>query len=237
MVGSSDPPMVGYPHPDLRFEVWGPYACFTNPALKTERVSYAVPTPSAARGVVEAIFWKPEVSVVITRIEVLEPVRWMRLTRNEVTAVVTDDWVTKAMNDTSVRFDAAEVRDQRSTLLLRDVRYRISFQYVLRERADTPVAKYRDQFRRRLDRGAAYSQPFLGTREFSADFGPATDAPPVSWNSEKFIMLHSILYDERGGERYTWFPAEVAGGVLEVPAQGIELGTSAGREQAAKVRS
>lgn len=217
---------LGFPHPDLAVEVGGPFACWTRPDLKTERVSYPVPTPSGARGVVEAICWKPEISVVIRRIEMLRPIRWARITRNEVTNVVTDDWLNKARADPGHRFDAVQERDQRSTLLLRDLRYRIYFQYLLRPRADGTVAKYRDQFRRRVDRGACYSNPFLGTREFSAAFfGPPGGDAPESFDLEPFIMLHSIDYGDRGRETYSWFVAEVRG-VMEVPRQGIELGAA-----------
>jgi len=223
----TDPPpaQAAFPHPDLVFEVSGPFACWTRPDLKVERVSYPVPTPSGARGVVEAIFWKPEVSVVIRRIEVLEPIRWTRITRNEVTNIVTDDWLTRAQADPGHRFDAAEQRDQRSTLLLADVRYRIHFQYASRPHATEPVAKYRDQFRRRIERGACYQQPFLGTREFSAAFGPATGDEPPPLDLEPFIMLHSIHYGHRGQETYSWFAAEVRAGTMNVPPLGIELGT------------
>lgn len=193
-----------------------------------------MPTPSGARGVVEAVFWKPEVSVMIRRIEVLAPIRWARITRNEVTNIVTDDWVAKARTDPRHRFDAAEERDQRSTLLLRDVRYRIHFQYVVRPHATEPAAKYRDQFRRRVERGACYGQPFLGTREFSAAFGPATSDQPEPLDLEPFVMLHSIGYGDRGQETYSWFVAEVRGGVMDVPPQGIELGAPAHRRGAAR---
>jgi CRISPR-associated protein Cas5d len=179
---------------------------------------------------VEAVFWKPEVSVVIRRIEILRPLRWTRITRNEVTNIITDDWLLKAQSDPGHRFDAAEERDQRSALLLRDVGYRIHFQYVPRPQANTPVAKYRDQFRRRAERGACYQQPFLGTREFSAQaFGPATSDQPAPVDLDPFVMLHSIDYRPRGQETYSWFAAEVREGILEVPPQGIRL--DAGRHR------
>ena len=85
-----------YPHPPLAVEVGGPLACFTRPELKTERVSYPVMTPSAARGVLEAIYWKPEFDYVVTVIEVLTPIRWASIRRNEVTSMVTLDWVRSA---------------------------------------------------------------------------------------------------------------------------------------------
>jgi CRISPR-associated protein Cas5d len=221
-----------FPHPDLEFEVSGSLACWTRPDLKTERVSYPVPTPSGVRGVVEAVFWKPEIAVMIRRIDVLAPIRWTRITRNEVKNIVTDEWLARARTDPRHRFDAAEERDQRSTLLLRDVRYRIRFQYVTRRNATEPIAKYRDQFRRRVERGACYQQPFLGTREFSADFGPATSDPPEQLDLDPFVMLHSIAYGDRGQETYSWFVAEVRRGVLDVPPHGIELGAPAHRRTA-----
>jgi CRISPR-associated protein Cas5d len=229
------PPRTDYPHPDLALEVSSQFACWTRPELKTERVSYPVPTPSGARGVVEAVFWKPEVSVVIRRIEIMGPICWTRITRNEVASIVTDEWLARAQSDPGHRFDAAEDRDQRSTLLLRDVRYRISFQYVLRPHATAPIAKYRDQFRRRVERGACYSQPFLGAREFSAsNFGPGTGDNPEPVDLEPFVMLHSIDYGDRGQETYSWFVAEVRCGVLDVPAHGIELGTPSHRAGASQ---
>jgi CRISPR-associated protein Cas5d len=223
-MAASPTPQQDFPHPDLVLEVSGPFACWTRPDLKVERVSYPVPTPSGARGVVEAVFWKPEVSVVVRRIDILKPLRWTRITRNEVTSIVTDDWVTRARADPGHHFDAAEERDQRSALLLRDVRYRIHFQYVLRPQATASVAKYRDQFRRRAERGACYSQPFLGTREFSAEsFGPATSDEPEQLDLDPFIMLHTIGYGPGKQETYTWFAAEVRGGMLHVPPDGIQL--------------
>jgi len=230
---SPRPSHQDFPHPDLTLEVGGPFACWTRPDLKTERVSYPVPTPSGVRGVVEAVFWKPEISVIIRRIEILSPISWVRITRNEVTNIVTDDWLNRARADPGHRFDAARERDQRSTLLLRDVRYRIHFQYVMRPHAQGTVAKYRDQFRRRVERGACYSAPFLGTREFSADFfGPPGDDGPEQFALEPFIMLHSIDYGDRGQETYSWFVAEVCGGVLDVPQHGIELGTAPAHRRA-----
>ena len=106
--------------------------------LKTERVSYPVMTPSAARGVLEAIYWKPEFDYVITAIEVLAPIRWASVRRNEVTSVVTLDWVRGAMADPAQRFDVETDRDQRNTVFLRDVAYRIHAQVRPRPHAGIP---------------------------------------------------------------------------------------------------
>jgi CRISPR-associated protein Cas5d len=211
-----------YPHTPLAVEVRGDYACFTRPELKTERVSYPVMTPSAARGVLEAIYWKPEFDYVVTEIEVLKAVRWASVRRNEVTKMVALDWVRAAMNDPALRFDVEADRDQRNTVFLHDVAYRIRAQVRPRPHAGNPEAAYREQFRRRVDKGACFSQPFLGTRECSAEFSRTTDRKPESLTEDLGMMLHSIRYTP-GGETYQWFHARLEEGVLRVPEDGIEL--------------
>ncbi|GII96709.1 type I-C CRISPR-associated protein Cas5 [Sinosporangium siamense] len=200
----------------------GPYACFTRPEFKTERLSYPVMTPSAARGLLEAIFWKSEFDYRIEQIDVLKPIRWTSIRRNEVSSMLTMNWIREAMADISVRFDAETDRDQRNMVCLRDVAYRIHAQVDLRPHATDPEAKYRDQFRRRVTRGACFSQPFLGVREFSASFGPPTARPPIPHSEVLGVMLHTIEYGE-AGETYRWFMAEIQNGVLVVPPQGAEL--------------
>ncbi|SDI54068.1 CRISPR-associated protein Cas5d [Sinosporangium album] len=208
----------------LIVEVSGPYACFTRPEFKTERLSYPVMTPSAARGILEAIFWKPEFNYIIESIDILAPIRWMSIRRNEVSSTLTLSWVHEAMSDPSVRFDAEADRDQRNMVCLRDVAYRIHAQVRLSPHATDPEAKYRDQFRRKVERGACFTQPFLGVREFSASFHPPTDRPPIAHSEELGVMLHSIHYG-KAGESYRWFMAGLTNGVLRVPSQGVELPT------------
>ncbi|UAK31963.1 type I-C CRISPR-associated protein Cas5c [Nocardia asteroides] len=216
-----------YPNPPLVVEVSGEYACFTRPEMKSERFSYEVMTPSAARGILDAIFWKPEFDYIIVKIEVLKPIRWFSIRRNEVKSTVSDDWVRRAMADAGLHYDVEDDRDQRNTVGLRDVAYRIHAQIKLRPHATATEVAYREQFRRRVDKGACYSQPYLGTREFSARFGKATAAEPISdcrdKDKELGIMLHSIHYDEHGGETYSWFPAKLTNGVLRVPPNGTRL--------------
>ncbi len=217
-----------HPHPPLVVEVEGPLACFTRPELKTERVSYPAMTPSAAKGVLEAIYWKPEFDYVITAIEVLAEIRWASVRRNEVTSMVTLDWIRNAMADPSLRFDAETDRDQRNTVFLRDVAYRIRTQVRPRPHANNPEATYREQLRRRVDKGACFSQPFLGTRECSASFRKQTDRAPVSHTEDLGVMLHSIAYSG-GAETYRWFHARLESGVMRVPERGIELATAGTR--------
>jgi CRISPR-associated protein Cas5d len=222
----------GWPFPELVMEVSGPFALFTRPELKVERVSYPVMTPTAAVGVLESVFWKPEFRWAVTAIEVLRPIEWMTVRRNEVKSVVTASEVAGLRQDAWRRYDVEGDRDQRNAMLLRDVAYRIRAQIVLAPHATAPEAKYRDQFRRRVERGACFWEPFLGCREFSCAFGPATDAAPIARDEELGVMLHSIVRPEGGGEQYRWFRAQLAGGVLEVPLRPLGAGEVAMPESA-----
>ncbi len=207
----------GWVFPDLVVEVAGELACFTRPELKSERVSYPVMTPSAAVGVLEAIYWKPEFRYVVRAIEVLKPVQWMQVRRNEVKSVISAKGVRDLQADPRKRYDVELDRDQRNTMALREVAYRIRAQIVPVGNATAPQEKYREQLRRRVDRGACFSQPFLGCREFTAQFGPVTpDLIPIDRTEELGVMLHSIAYTPQG-ERYRWFRAQLQNGVLAVP--------------------
>jgi CRISPR-associated protein Cas5d len=219
-----------YPHSHLVVEVSGDFACFTRPEFKAERFSYEVMTPTAARGILESIFWKPQFEYIIIKIDVLKPIRWFSIRRNEVKSTVSEDWVRRAMVDSSLRYDVEDDRDQRNSVVLRDVSYRIHAQVELRPGVTDNEAKYREQFRRRVDKGACHSQPFLGTREFSARFGKSTAARPITDARDKDkmlgVMLHNIRYHDDGSEIYQWFDAELREGVLHVPPHGAELPTA-----------
>lgn len=214
-----------YRNPPLVVEVAGEFACFTRPEAKAERVSYEVMTPSAARGVLHAIFWKPEFEYIITKIEVLKPISWFSIRRNEVKTMLSQDWLRRAAADTTVRYDVETDRDQRNAVCLREVSYRIYAQVQLQAHATTSESGYREQFRRRVNKGACFSQPFLGTREFSASFGNPTAAPPIALSKQLGIMLHNIHYDE-SGESYSWFSAALDHGVMQVPRHGLHLPSS-----------
>ncbi|CCK60668.1 type I-C CRISPR-associated protein Cas5c [Mycobacterium canetti] len=160
-------------HPDeVVLRVWGPFACFTRPEYATERVSYPMITPPAAVGVLSSIFWKPEFDWIVTQIWVLAEPKWVSMTRNEVKKRASRDG----------RIDVLEDRTQRHNLFLRDVDYVIFARPSLRPHASDPVAKYRDQFRRRVERGAFFSPPYLGLREYAASFGRVdlTETQPLS---------------------------------------------------------
>jgi len=207
-------------------EVSGDYACFTRPEMKVERVSYDVMTPSAARAVFEAIFWKPAVRWRIRRIEVLKPIRWINLRRNEVGAVVSVRNVQTAMNggDDVLALNIEDERQQRAGLFLRDVTYRIHADLDIRaERLDqSPPAKYRAMFERRAAAGQCVNQPYLGCREFAARFryvaDPDAEAPAIAETRDLGWMLHDLDFTNAADPQPRFFRAQLAAGVIEVPA-------------------
>jgi len=209
-------------YPPVAVKVWGEWACFTRPEMKVERVSYPVPTASAARGILEAIFWKPEFRWRVEEVWVLEPIRYHSLVRNEVTeranAAVARRWAREGGG-----FDATDTsrsRSQRHTLALRDVAYLIRASVAVREGVAEDPAKFRDQFQRRVTRGQCFTQPYLGCREFSAAFGPPTgDERPIDESLDLGQMLLDLDYAPDGSGRGTprFFPARLERGVLRYP--------------------
>lgn len=209
--------------PPVVVETWGDAALFTRPEAKVERLTYPVMTPSAAVGLLEAIFWRPEFAWRIVAIEVLAPIREGSVRRNETTQVVSQR---EALQGATV--DTAANRTQRSSTILQDVRYRVHAHAELRPHATEPVAKYRDQFRRRVERGSCFAQPYFGTREFPAYFGKPTDAQPIDLSTDLGVMPHSVTFGAGGSNPvWAWFTARLERGVLHVPAQGITFGGGA----------
>jgi CRISPR-associated protein Cas5d len=210
-------------HEPLAVRVWGEFACFTRPEMKVERVSYPVVNPSAARGILEAIFWKPEFTWRIQRVAVLTPIRHFSVLRNEVSSKVAPRTVAGWMRGDAVDpYCADDDRAQRSTLGLRDVAYRIEAQVQLREgRPGCDEMKYREQFMRRVSRGQCHTRPALGCREFAAHFCEAdlTEAPHAT-TDELGLMLFDVRYDAAGRGTPVFFHARLEDGVLEVP-QGL----------------
>ncbi len=200
----------------LRVKVWSEYGLFTQPEMKVERVSYPVMTPSAARGVLEAIFWKPEMEWRIREIQILKPIQFHSVLRNEVTQVATD--AIKGKLDS--QFFADEMRTQRHSLVLRDVAYVIVAEPRLREHATETIAKYRDMFRRRVEKGQCFHRPYMGCREFAAFFAPATvqDVPlPIHYHVG--TMLFDMRYPKDSGTPAipVFFDCHAEGGVVKIP--------------------
>ena len=154
-------------------EVAGDFACFTRPEMKVERVSYDVITPSAARAIFESILWKPAIEWRVHKIEVLKPVRWVNIRRNEVGAVLPVGNIKKAMNGGALpALYIEDNRQQRAGLFLRDVGYRLHASFSLTEKAGTDdnAGKFSEMFKRRAKKGQCFNQPYLGCREFSCKF-------------------------------------------------------------------
>jgi CRISPR-associated protein Cas5d len=206
--------------PPLAVKVWGDFACFTRPEMKVERVSYPVMTPSAARGVLEAIFWKPEFAWRVEDIWVLKPIQYTSLLRNEVNTRASERSAREWM-DRGGGFVASEDRAQRHTLALRDVAYLIHARPEPHSGSDADRAKYRDQFRRRVARGQCFATPYLGCREFSASFGPpdGTERPiPESGSLGRMLVEMAYNADGRGSATPRFFEGRLERGVLTVSA-------------------
>ena len=209
--------------------MWGQYACFTRPEMKVERVSYPVPTPSAARGICEAVCWKPQFTWRITEIWVLNPIRYFSMLRNEVNSRVSDRSATAWGRDGG-GYVASQDRAQRHTLALRDVAYVIHAQVDVKPDVQEDPAKFRDQFRRRVAAGRCFAMPYLGCREFSAAFAtPDGTERPVDMNEELGPMLLDLDYtkDVDGRYRPQFFTARLERGVLHVPAHSERGGDDA----------
>ena len=211
----------------VKLHVWGDYACFTRPEMKVERVSYDTMTPSAARGILEAIHWKPSIRWVIDRIHVLKPIRFENFRRNELGGKIAAGSVRKAIKagvTARLRTFIEDDRQQRATTLLRDVAYVIEAHFVLTDAAGSAdtEAKHLAIFNRRVSRGQCFHRPYLGTREFAANFALVEDdSPPRSQLSgdeqdrDLGWMLHDIDYGDDMTPRF--FRAALRDGVIDVP--------------------
>jgi CRISPR-associated protein Cas5d len=225
-------------------EVSGPFACFTRPEMKVERVSYDVMTPSAARAIFDAILWKPAIRWRIKKIEVLAPIRWISVRRNEVGKVASPRSSGIFIDETN---DDGKLinRQQRAGLLLRDVKYRLYAEFIfippeMRGQAGNPVpdylveagdaaelrqdetpAKYAAMFERRAKKGQCFTQPYLGCREFSADFrlvDPESEpAQPIAETTDLGWMLYDLDFSDPNQPKPLFFRAQMNEGVILVP--------------------
>ncbi len=209
--------------------VSGDFACFTRPEMKVERVSYDVITPSAARGIFDAILWKPAIEWRIHKIEVLKPIRWVNIRRNEVGSVLPVNNIAKAMKGGAAPVLYIEDnRQQRAGLFLRDVAYRLhaSFRMTKNAGESDNTVKFAEMFRRRASKGQCFNQPYLGTREFSCNFrlvddetnetDPLNEDRPLGW------MLYDLDYQDPIDPRPLFFNAVMEKGVIQVPDRNSE---------------
>lgn len=203
---------------EIVMEVWGDFACFSRPESKVERLTYPVITPSAARGVFSAVYSKPkEFYWQIRRIEVLSPIRYMSFKRNEVINCK----VGKGSNMKPMLVE--DDRTQRQSVVLKDVRYRITAEMVKRDSFSGTSEQLVSQAKRRIEGGKCFFQPSLGTREFVGYFAPPSDDPPISDSLDLGLMLYDVfdLHDFEVAKKVkpfvTLFHAEMKNGVIEVP--------------------
>ena len=210
----------------IQLKVWGDWACFTRQEMKVERVSYDVITPSAARGVLEAIYWKPEIRWVIDRITALQPIKFASLRRNEVGSKISATTAKTAMKTGSgnLGITIEDDRQQRAATLLRDVAYVIDAHFEYTDKANNPRndAKHLDQFNRRAKKGQCFQRPYLGCREFPADFAltrelaleDLTVAEELRGERDLGYMLYDLDYNT--GREAKFFRAVMHDGVIDV---------------------
>lgn len=183
----------------IKLKVWGDYACFTRPEMKVERVSYDVITPSAARGILEAIYWKPAIRWKINRIHVINPIQFDNIRRNEVEGVISAEKVKSAMKGSDVELfqDPNENRQQRAAYVLRNVCYGIDAHFILTSQAgpDDTVEKHYNIALRRMRKGQYFHQPYFGCREFPVAFELIEGNMPSSTYSGDCRDLGYMLYD------------------------------------------
>lgn len=223
----------------IRLKVWGDLASFNRPEMKVERVSYDVMTPSAARGILEAIYWKPQMRWIVDRIHVLAPIRFTHVRRNEISSKISARNVQTVINDGTgdLGINVAAHRQQRAAMILRDVRYGIEAHVEVLEETgglEHPEAKHLEMFKRRASRGQYFHHPYFGCREFPVDFELVETFPdcPEALQGDRDLgfMLHDIAFvpDENGkivessrGLRVTaeprFFRPIMRDGVIEVP--------------------
>lgn len=234
--------IMEYYNKEFCIEVWGDYACFTRPEMKVERVSYDVITPSAARAVFEAIFWKPAIHWNVTKMEILEPIKWMSVRRNEVGAV---------MSERSPNLFIEDNRQQRAGLFLRYVRYRLyaELEYInpnnrKQHKHATPdelidpeekqligkdenPGKYNAMFERRARKGQCFNQPYLGCREFSAHFrlveNPEKEEKrAIAETRDLGFMLYDMDFTNEKEPNAMFFRVQMNNGVVIVPPKDSE---------------
>lgn len=204
----------------IRIEVWGKYACFSRPEMKTERVSYDIITPSAARGLVEAIYWHPGMRYTIDRIYLLSPIRFTNIRRNEVKSTLLASAALAAAKggELPALYASAEIQ-QRAAMVLQDVHYVIECHFDMTNKAtpgDNP-GKFQDILRRRLEKGQCYHMPCFGCREFPANFRewPSATVPTQPVTQDLGFMLYDLDYTDPENIRSQFFRAKLVNGVLD----------------------
>ena len=205
----------------VKMEVWGDYACFSRIELKIERVSYDVPTPSAARGIIESIYYHPGLKWHIDKIYVMNPIRFTSIRRNEVKSKISANKIMKEANGKGASYiDRKKDIEQRATVMLRNVHYVIEAHFEMTDQAnesDNP-GKFQDIITRRLRKGQGRYQPYLGTRECTAHFGlwEGGEIPTISETRDLGYMLYDLDFSDPNDIQPMFFRAKLENGVLDL---------------------
>ncbi len=224
----------------ITLRVWGDFACFTRPEMKVERVSYPVMTPSAARGILEAVFWEPQMFYLIDSIRIVKRGRWVSFRRNEVTKVISLDsaktWMKSPEKTNPIQAGGgAEDGTQRNMLALQEVEYLITAEVrvtPLANRSEDKPGKYLAEVERRARSGKCFHRPGLGMREFAADFEWEPDADAAHqrrvaelgrlaepFNEDLGLILYDLFDHRQRSEGFRWLsPAEISSGQTHIPA-------------------
>ncbi len=211
----------------IRMEVWGPLAVFSDPAFKVERVSYPVITPSAARGMLEAVFFHPGMKYKIRRIYVCSPIRYTNIRRNEVSSVILRDDVLRAYRGANnpLYLNASKDIQQRATMALKDVHYVIESEFDLTEKANPSDndGKFQDMLKRRLRKGQAFHTPYFGCREFPAYFRlwEGEKIPTIPETQDLGYMLYDMDYSNEEEYKPIFFHAKMVDGVIDLSDCGV----------------
>lgn len=211
-------------------EVWGDFACFSRPEMKVERFSYPCPTPSAARGIFEAIYFKPQFYWQVSKVELLETPTFLALRRNEVGTVTSvanvKKWMKGSTDPTPLLADDPSQRQQRQTIAIRNPHYRLHAQIIPRPEFSGQTKSYNDQFERRAKCGKVFQQPYFGCREFIAYYRYVEnlngEPNPVDYSQKIGMMLYDVfdlktVNTNQAKPYISMFPAEIRNGMLKIP--------------------
>ena len=207
-------------------EIKGRYACFSRPELKVERVSYDVMTPSAARGILEAVMWKPAIRYVIDEIIVCAPIKYENIRRNEVNSKIpykNERTAAKELSENRLYLSASNDRAQRATIVLKDVCYVVSAHFEMTDRAgpDDNEGKFTEMIRRRLRRGQNFNTPYLGVREFPAEVRLLENGEkpaPINDTRSFGLMFYDFNYELKSEMNFNpvYFMAEMTNGRIDL---------------------
>lgn len=208
---------MNYKKFEMMILIWGKYACFTRPELKVERMSYDIITPSAARGICEAIYWHPGMKYVIDEIDLMSPIKFTNIKRNEVNSKIALRQIKNGKN----RFlYTSKDRTQKMSTILKDVKYCIHLHVEMIEKvheSDNP-AKFAEMFKRRAGKGQCYTQPYLGCREFAANvkYIEGEEITPYPINKDLGLMLYDLDYTNLKEIKPTYYKAVLKNGIIDL---------------------